>query len=448
MIVGRYAQKLCDPVGETRRKRIKPGQIVSNTARAPKKARSAVVWFSNTVTSNDAGPDAAGPTAGARMAVDELRSLVEILKHLDRAASKAEWEDPGALQDAVARARAQLTATPGGADIAATGASEQWLARPRQMRSAGPAPEPTSPAQAGADAVVAVEIARAATAGAVVAVWDAWRLATDDDGRMPTRRAAVTAAASAMADLGRRLRVEVRHVWAGKPRSILARLLITLGISLSLAAFYHLSGWSKYDDLSRLTLYLFSGVVGSVVCTNALCFEAERVRAQLADGERLWRILVAKNLAMAVLITSAALPVVIFLTVADGANPVALVDQLITMVFIWLGMGNVLSVVYPLRHEPVSARFSDGTWKPYLFTFAISYGVGLSVNLMIYWRLWARQKASDEIAGGTWAAFALVLASAVLLWILLTVFAVACSREPRLRRVLSREMVAYQKISA
>jgi len=75
----------------------------------------------------------------------------------------------------------------------------------------------------------------------------------------------------------------------------------------------------------------------------------------------------------------------------------------------------------------------------------VSYGVGLTVNLAIYWRLWARQKASTELAGGTWAAFAMVLASAVLSWLLFTVFAVACSRETSLRRRLSGEMVAYRK---
>ncbi|CAN5296182.1 hypothetical protein BH11ACT6_BH11ACT6_38680 [soil metagenome] len=396
---------------------------------------------------DDDGPTGAdGQTASARLAIDELRSLVDILRHLDRAAAAAEWEDPGALRAAVAGARSQLTASAGGADIAAAGASAQRVARAQEFRRGAIAvPAPSSPAQASADAVVAVEVARAATAEAVVAVWEAWRLAAADGQRMPKRRAAVTGVMSAVADLGRRLGAEVRHVWAGRPRSILARLVITLGISVSLAAGFHFSGWSKYDDVSRLTLYLFSAVVGSVVCTNALCFEAERVRAQLSAGERLWRILVVKNLAMAALVTVAALPVVVFLTVADGANPVALIDQLITMVFIWLGVGNVLSVVYPLRHEPVSARLADGTWKRYLFTFAISYGVGLTVNLMIYWRLWARQTASAEIAGGMWAAFALVLASAVLSWVLLTVFAVACSREPRLRRVLSREMVVYRK---
>jgi hypothetical protein len=181
------------------------------------------------------------------------------------------------------------------------------------------------------------------------------------------------------------------------------------------------------------------------VCTNALCFEAERVRAALAGGERLWRILVAKNLALGALVTMAGLPVIGLLAVIGSGNAVALTDQLITMVFIWLGVGNVLSVVYPIRHEPLSARLKDGTWKPYLFTFAISYGVGLTVNLMIYWRLWARQTAAVEMKGGTWAAFALVLASAVLSWLLLTVFAVACSQEPRVRRVLSREMIAYRK---
>jgi hypothetical protein len=120
----------------------------------------------------------------------------------------------------------------------------------------------------------------------------------------------------------------------------------------------------------------------------------------------------------------------------------------VTMVFIWLGVGNVLSVLYPIRHEPVSARLHDGTWKPYLFSFALSYGVGLTVNLMIFWRLWSRQTASTELVGGEWAAFVLVLASAVTSWVLLTVFAVSCSREPRIRRVLSREMIAYRRPEA
>jgi hypothetical protein len=154
---------------------------------------------------------------------------------------------------------------------------------------------------------------------------------------------------------------------------------------------------------------------------------------------------VVQNIAMAVLITIAGLPVIAALTWTREANPVALVDQLVTMVFIWPGVGNVLSVLYPLRHEPMAARLKDGTRKPFLFSIVLSYGVGLTVNLTIYWRLWARQTANAQLTGGDWVAFLLVLASAILSWMLLTVFAVACSQQPIVRRKLSREMIAYRQ---
>ena len=251
--------------------------------------------------------------------------------------------------------------------------------------------------------------------------------------------------AGSVRSLGGSVAAELRHLLADQPRPVLIRTAITLAIALSLVSFNHFTGITRQDGAAPLVLYLFAAVVGSVICTNALCFEAERVRLMLADGDRLWLILASKNLAMTAMITVAGLPVIALLSVAGDGNWVAMVDQLVTMVFIWLGFGNVLSVVSPLRHEPVSARFSDGTWKRFLLSFGVSYGVGLTVNLSIYWSLWAKQKASTELTGGAWAAFALVLASAVLSWLLLTVFAVACSREPSLRRRLSREMVAYRK---
>jgi cytidylate kinase len=65
---------------------------------------------------------------------------------------------------------------------------------------------------------------------------------------------------------------------------------------------------------------------------------------------------------------------------------------------------------------------------------------------MIYWQLWAKYTAASRLDAGDWGAFALVLASALTCWMLLTVFALAASREPRIRRVLSREMIAYRAV--
>lgn len=388
-------------------------------------------------------PDA--HTAPDIAAVDELRFLADAIRRVDAATGAAHW-DEGSLTRVLAEADVELSsalATISG-DIAVAAASAPWRDRADDYtrgvaRTRGVA---VPPQHASADAVLAVALARIAVAEAVVAVCRARGadVAVADSGQ---NRIAVLRGAP-LSGLGKRVVAEVRHLVADKPRAVLMRLLITLGISLAVVSVFHFSGMSRYDDVARLSLYLFSAVVGSVVCTNALCFEAQRVRDAMSRGERLWQILVAKNLAMAALITVAALPVVVFLTVASEGNPVALVDQLVTMVFIWLGVGNVLSVLYPLRHEPISARLHDSTWKPYLFSFALSYGVGLSVNLMIFWRLWSRQTAAAELSGGEWAAFLLVLLSALASWVLLTVFAVTCSREPGIRGILSREMVAYR----
>ncbi|ABM13784.1 MULTISPECIES: hypothetical protein [Mycolicibacterium] len=380
------------------------------------------------------------------MPTDELRDLAESLHRLEAAAAAADWDDDAALSRAEAQARVQLAATSAGADIAAAAADPGWLALAQNRGSAAALLDraPSSPEQARANAVVALGLARTAVAEAVLAVAAA-RRATSEATGTPTRAAALHSWLRRLGSLSGPVAAEIRHLLADRPRAVLARVVITLAMALSLVSVYHVTGLARYDDAGRLTLYLFSAVIGSVVCTNALCFEAARVRAMLQRGVPLWRILLAKNLAMAALVTLAGLPVIALLTVTSDVNPVQLIDQLVTMVFIWLGVGNVLSVVFPLRHEPVSARLHDGTWKPFLLSFAISYGVGLTVNLMIYWRLWAKYKASTELAGGAWAAFTMVLASAVLSWLLLTVFAVACSRDPRIRRVLSREMVVYRK---
>lgn len=192
-------------------------------------------------------------------------------------------------------------------------------------------------------------------AEAVVAVAQAHSMAADATGGVAVRRAAILRGDS-MSALGGRFVEELRHVFADKPRAVLLRLAITLAISVAMVTGYHFVGLAHYDDFGQLTLHLFSTVVGSVVCTNALCFEAARVREGLARGERMWRILVAKNLAMAALIVVAAIPVIVFLAATIHGSATAMVDQPVTMVFIWLGLGNVCRCCIPFAKN----RFRPG----------------------------------------------------------------------------------------
>jgi hypothetical protein len=248
-------------------------------------------------------------TDGEVGVLDELRFLADSLRRIDAAVAAAEWDDDSALTAVVAAARAEAALVRDGMveDIAATRASARWLERARYQAGARCLEDkvPGTPAQAEADAVVAVALARAAVAEAVLAVARAHHIQAAEAGRGAVRRSAILRADS-LAQLGRRFVGELRHVFADQPRKILLRLAISLAISLAMVTGYHFIGVARYDDFGQLTLYLFAAVVGSVVCTNALCFEAQRVRDGLSRGERMWRILVAKNLAMAALIIIAA----------------------------------------------------------------------------------------------------------------------------------------------
>ena len=301
------------------------------------------------------------------------------------------------------------------------------------------------PEEAGANAVVAVALARIAVAEAIVAVCRARGADVAGAGSGENRIAVLRGAPLS----GRRQRIvdEVRHLVADKPRADPDAAADhpghqpVAGDRLPRQRVVELRR-RRADSPSTCSRRSSAASCAPTPCVSRRSGSATRCPAVNGCGE----ILVAKNLAMAVLITVAGLPVIGFLTVASEGNPVALVDQLVTMVFIWLGVGNVLSVLYPLRHEPfrhacTTARGSRTCSRSRCPTASAS-----RVNLMIFWRLWSRQTAATELPVASGRHSCWCCASALASWVLLTVFAVACSREPRIRRMLSREMVAYRPV--
>lgn len=351
----------------------------------------------------------------------------------DKHALSARWRDRPGLERAIAKLEAEVVAAA--------------LPHALDAERGGEA------VRAEAEAVAAVETARRAVCHAELAVLRA-NLAVLDAGNTDEVAAAVRGHTPLPGNVvlrhGRALwgmvGGEARHIAADRPRSVAFRLVLSLGIGLGYLAFYRLFQWeAKEARLPYLALYALSGVVGSVVCTNALSFDSGRVRAQLLGGTRLWHVLVAKNAAMFALIGAAGLLMTLVLAWLSGTDDhiVKATGQVWTMILLWLGVANVLSVVSPLRAEPLAARRHDGTWKPYLVSFGVSYAVGLLVNLMLYWRIWAKQTMLEQL-GGPWVPVLMMVASAFAVWLFLTLTAVLLAEQPRFRRALQREMVVYR----
>ncbi len=305
-------------------------------------------------------------------------------------------------------------------------------------------------------AAEAVDAARLAVAQAFLLVLRARIAAIDSEdvdsgkvrgGRWPTAVAARASTADRhVRSLARAAREELAHIVADRPRDIAFRLSISLGFGLAYLAFLRFVVWNSAEhEFPFLALYAFSGMAGSAVCTNALCVDAAAVREKLLRGESLWRILAAKNLALFTFVGAlgTALNLVLFAHTRDPVILLKATGLLCTMLLLWFGVGNVLSVASPLRAEPLSVRRRSGTLRRFLVAFVLSYGISYLVNLMLYWRVWAKQTLLERL-GSPWIPVLLVVASAAATYLMLTVLAIALAERPQFRRGLNLEMVPYQ----
>jgi len=115
---------------------------------------------------------------------------------------------------------------------------------------------------------------------------------------------------------------------------------------------------------------------------------------------------------------------------------------MICFILLWLGVGNVLSILLPIHDEPVLKRRQDGTLKQFLIAFTVSYLIGYLVNLMLIWRVFAAQQLAERL-GGVVIPVVLVILSSLAMWFLLTIFAMALAQQPKIRRALMREIADY-----
>lgn len=424
-------------------------------------------------------------------AIDDLTELVERAAAAEKAALASKWKDRTDVESTIRRARkaAELQREAMRQDRTATaGLSPRWSELRENYLELGPQaaiagvpgeagsvdrgsgsventvdqrtdddPPPAvthaQAAQAEADAVAAVGIARIALTDAALAVLQA-RLARIDagegtadaaaiDGHVPlTGRNPVSRHGPALAG---GLVGEIRYILTRKPRSTMKSLAIALAMGLLYLGWIRLFSWDQDRQwLPFLGLFVLSVVMGGSVCINALSFDAMRVRAALDTGQRLWHLLVIKNLALLCLV--APIGFVLSLLIAIGADDwgrfINALVLTVCFILLWLGVGNIVSIGVPSRDEPLLKRKQSGSLKQFLIAFAVSYAVGYLVNIMLIWRAFAARDLAVRL-GEQWLPLVLLVVSCVGMWILLTVFAVALSQQPKVRRLLQREIADY-----
>ncbi len=309
-------------------------------------------------------------------------------------------------------------------------------------------------AQAERDAVAAVGFARIAMTDAMLAVVQA-RLARIDageddpnaatvDGHVPLHgRNAVSRHGPALAH---GVTGEIKYILTRKPRSVIKSLAVGLAMGLLYLGWIRLFEWDTDQKwLPYLGLWAIGVVMGGSVCVNAMSFDAMRVRAALDSGARLWHLLIIKNLALACLVA----PIGFLLCglLAWRAGDIYAFYKgcalMICMILLWLGVGNVLSVALPSRDEPIKKRKESGSLKQFIVAFVVSYLIGYLVNAMLVWRIFAAQDLADRLGSALLPAIIIILSSAFM-WILLTIVAAALAQQPKVHRLMQKEITDYK----
>ena len=418
-------------------------------------------------------------------AVDDLTELVENAAAAERTVLASKWKDRPDVEKMVRRVRKsadeQRTALSEHTDPALL--SSRWVSLRQDYLDLGEQealPEPVltpadeaaaeqasaesgravrrishaGAAQAERDAAAAVGFARMALTDAALAVLQA-RLARIDageddpdaatvDGHVPLHgRNPVSRHGPALAH---GLTGEIKYILARKPRNTMKSLAIALAMGLLYLGFIRIFEWDTDQKwLPYLGLWAIGVVMGGSVCVNAMSFDAMRVRAALDSGERLWHLLVIKNLALLCLV--APLGFILCALLAWRAGDIYAFYKgcalMICMILLWLGVGNVLSIVLPSRDEPIKQRRQSGSLKQFIIAFAVAYFIGYLVNAMLVWRVFAAQELTQRL-GNALLPSLIILVSSAFMWILLTVVAVALSQNPRVRRVMQKEITDYK----
>jgi hypothetical protein len=189
--------------------------------------------------------------------------------------------------------------------------------------------------------------------------------------------------------------------------------------------FVLISSWNAQHDSIRVGGFatsLAGWALASVINTNQLGFDADRVGRSLQRGDEVVRILFFKNLALLVVLAPPIMVLTAILRVTvvhDPHNiPMALTRDVADFTM-WLGFGSVLSVLLPFRPLGWRRRFQR---RPTWFRTAVCVAIPYGVYYVIFpgWHVCELSVADalfhHQLRGHEWGFSLVLLGASLLTW--------------------------------
>jgi hypothetical protein len=170
--------------------------------------------------------------------------------------------------------------------------------------------------------------------------------------------AATRAARELRRGLGAAVLAEIR--WAfSPPRAWLSGVAVNLALSLAWLLVQPVEHEGGRDWVVLVAGYFSSFILADVTTTNMLGVDHIRVEKSLRDGVSIRRLLLVKNLALAVIVgvPTMALAIALTLWMETPARLVMTIPDVAVPILCWLGVGNLVSALFPVTYEPLIRRW-------------------------------------------------------------------------------------------